>query len=245
MPKQQRIYELSSDMRFSGRRAVAVVACMFLLLELAGWAQQTATPAEPGKKEQVIKDIQTLAAKERYLNPDDPDPLQPLPASSKLGLALKESVEWPKFVGSGALAYVYYIQRKNNAFGSSGYGERYAAATADQAIGNIFSDGVFPALLHQDPRHFRRGVGTVRSRLSFALRQTIVVRNDNGEWHFATAKWLGAGTGLGISNLYYRDSRTVSANLVSFAFHIGGDSMINVLEEFWPDIKRRVFHHHQ
>lgn len=216
---------------------------MFLLHNVAGWAQQTVTPAQPGKKEEIKKDLEALAAKPKYLSPDNLQPFEPLTASNKLGLALKESVQWPKFVGSGALAYLYYIQRKDPAFGSSGYGERYAAATADQAIGNIFSDGVFPALLHQDPRHFRRGTGTVRSRLRFALRQTILARNDNGEWHFATAKWLGAGTGLGISNLYYRDSRTLSANLDSFAFHMGGDTMINVLEEFWPDIKRRLFHH--
>ena len=232
----------ASDVCACGRRASALVTCMFLLLNVA-WSQQTATPAKPGKKEEVKKDLQALAAKPRYLSPDDLQPFEPLTASNKLGLALKESVEWPKFVRSGALAYLYYVQRKNTAFGSSGYGERYAAATADQAIGNIFSDGVFPTLLHQDPRHFRRGVGTVRSRLRFALRQTILARDDNGEWHFATAKWLGAGTGLGISNLYYRDSRTLPANLDSFAFHMGGDTMINVLEEFWPDIKRRLFHH--
>src|SRR6516225_10833608 len=100
----------ASDVCACGRRASALVTCMFLLLNVA-WSQQTATPAEPGKKEEVKKDLQALAAKPRYLSPDDLQPFEPLTASSKLGLALKESVEWPKFVRSGALAYLYKVQR--------------------------------------------------------------------------------------------------------------------------------------
>ena len=41
--------------------------------------------------------------------------------------------------------------------GLKGYGKRYAAGFADQAIGNFMTGAIYPSLLRQDPRYFRTG----------------------------------------------------------------------------------------
>jgi hypothetical protein len=53
--------------------------------------------------------------------------------------------------------------------GLKGYGHRLVTNYADQAMGNMFTEGVFPVLLHEDPRYFRRGTGSVLSRAGYAL----------------------------------------------------------------------------
>src|SRR5262249_7823637 len=40
--------------------------------------------------------------------------------------------------------------------GLDGYGKQYAASLADAAAGSLFSAGLAPVLLHQDPRYFRQ-----------------------------------------------------------------------------------------
>jgi hypothetical protein len=45
-----------------------------------------------------------------------------------------------------------------------GYAKRFATAYGDQMIGNMMTEGIVPALFHQDPRYFRLGEGTKKSR---------------------------------------------------------------------------------
>jgi hypothetical protein len=68
-----------------------------------------------------------------------------------------------------------------------------------------------------------------------------MIRADSGRWRFNTPEWLGNGVGVGISNLYYTDSRTLGDNLQRLSMQIGTDAFSNVLKEFWPDIKQRFF----
>jgi len=214
---------------------------MVVLLVLNCSAQQSESSADGQKDPDANSRI--LGVLPNFLTTDSTQPFAPLAARKKLSLAVQESIDWPQFIFNGGLAYLYQLQKQNPSFGNgfAGYGKRYAAVTADQTIGNLLTDGIFPALFHDDPRYFRRGTGSFSSRLGFALKQTVVERKDSGQWHFAISEWLGAGTGAAISNLYYRDSRTVSGNAEKFAVQIGGDTLNSVLEEFWPDVKRKFF----
>ena len=149
------------------------------------------------------------------------------------------------FNGGVALAYQEERQEPSFGYGASGYAKRYAAVTADETLSKLFSNGILPAVLHEDPRYFRKGEGSVTSRVGFSLKQLVVARKDSGKWHFATSQILGNAIGIGISNVYYPDSRTVSQNLQRFGVQMGGNAAIGLLEEFWPDLQRRFFQRHQ
>ena len=170
-------------------------------------------------------------------------PFSPLSPRQKLGIAARDSFDWPTFLVTGAFAGIYQAENQNPAFGQgiAGYTKRYSTALADQMIGNMMTEGFLPVLLHDDTRFFRNGSGTTGSRLKSALRQIVMIRTDSGSWRFNAPEWFGNGIGVGISNVYYTNSRTLGDNLQRYGMQIGTDALSNVLKEFWPDIKQRFF----
>src|SRR2546421_1939147 len=66
--------------------------------------------------------------------------------------------------------------------GSSGadYGQRYATAFMDNAVGNFMTTAVVPSLPSEDSRYYRRGEGGVFSRLAYAASRSVVTRTRSG-----------------------------------------------------------------
>ncbi|MHB1839647.1 MAG: carboxypeptidase-like regulatory domain-containing protein, partial [Acidobacteriaceae bacterium] len=58
-------------------------------------------------------------------------------------------------------------------------------------------------VLHQDPRYFYKGVGSIRSRALYALSTVFICRGDNGRWQPNYSNVLGTFAAGGISNAYY------------------------------------------
>ena len=126
-----------------------------------------------------------------------------------------------------------------------GYAKRYATTYADFAIENLMTEGIFPTLLHQDPRYFRRQEGTRRSRLGYAVSRLFITRTDSGRNQFNYSEVVGAATSLAISNAYYPDGRSLGNNLGRYALQLSFDAASNVLKEFWPDLKRKLVRRHR
>jgi len=145
---------------------------------------------------------------------------------------------------AGALAGLGQLTNQSPSFGqgAKGFGHRLVTNYADQAMGNMFTEGVFPVLLHEDPRYFRRGTGSIPSRALYALTRVIVTHKDAGGVRFNYSEWLGNASAVAISNAYYPDSRTVLDNGTKLLMQVGTDAVSQVLKEFWPDIKHKLFH---
>jgi len=124
-----------------------------------------------------------------------------------------------------------------------GFSKRLATNVADQAIGNIMAEGVSPALLHEDPRYYRRGAGSVWSRAGYAITRIFVTHTDSGKLRFNYSEWSGNAAATAISNVYYSDGRNVGANVGKLMEQCSLDALGQVLKEFWPDIKRKFFDH--
>ncbi len=174
-------------------------------------------------------------------------PFQALTAKQKFGIAARDSFDWPIIPLSGAFAGLYQLENSNPSFGQGleGYAKRFAAAYGDQAIGNLMTEGLWPALLKDDPRYFRLGSGRTSHRIWYAATRIFVTRRDDGTSRFNYSEVVGNSVATAISNAYYPDSRDVSDNIVRLATQLGTDSFSQVLKEFWPDIKRKVFHRGQ
>jgi hypothetical protein len=156
---------------------------------------------------------------------------------------LKDSFDWPNYFVSAAFAGMYQLQNSNPSFGQGmeGYAKRYATSYADQVIGNTMTEGLFPTILHEDPRYFRHPSGSVKYRIFYAATRIFVTRTDSGGTRFNYSEVVGNSVAAAISNLYFPDSRNVSDNVQKLAIQLGADSFSNVLKEFWPDIKRKWF----
>jgi hypothetical protein len=174
--------------------------------------------------------------------------IEPLTARGKFGLAFKDTVDPFTFAAAGFYAGIAQWQNDSKAYGqgAQGYSKRFAAAYADQAIGNYFTEAIMPAVLREDPRYFRLGTGAKLTRLKYALTRTLITRTDSGKSRFNSSEFLGNAAAAGISRLYYPAAeRTAGEATEKFGMQVIGDTAFNVLIEFWPDMRRMIRKGHQ
>jgi hypothetical protein len=178
---------------------------------------------------------------------DDSEELsKSLTPGGKFAIAWADATDRAIFIQTAFLAGISQASNSNPSFGQGieGYAKRFGTTYADFAVENIMTEGLFPALLHQDPRYFRRGEGTKRSRVAYAMSRLFVTRGDSGSSQFNFSEVLGAAASVSISNIYYPDGRTVSNNVGKYIEQLGFDAASNVLKEFWPDLKRKLVRRH-
>ena len=208
--------------------------------EAADASPAAASPAEPAAPQQ---DKRIFGVLPNYRTIDGSVPFAPITAKRKFYIASKDSFDYPVLYISGLFASLYQLEDQNPSFGQGlkGYGKRYITSYGDQAIGNIMTEGLFPALLHEDTRYFRKGTGRKWGRVGYAASRVIINRTDKGTWDFNYSEWLGNASAAAISNLYYPDTRTASDNVQKLGIAVATDAFSNILKEFWPDIKRKMF----
>jgi hypothetical protein len=118
--------------------------------------------------------------------------------------------------------------------GADGYAKRYGASYADFAISTFIGGAVLPSVLKQDPRYFYKGTGTKRSRVLYALANSVICKGDNGHWQANYSMLIGDLAAGGISNLYYPASDRNGAALTfeNALIGIGANAAANLLQEF-------------
>lgn len=126
--------------------------------------------------------------------------------------------------------------------GAEGYGKRYGAGFADGLTDGIFVTGVYPSLLHQDPRYYRLGDGGFSQRAGYALSRIVVTRQDSGRRAFNISEVLGSFSSSALAVTYYpRSQRDFSDVAERAGVQFGFDAGFNLLKEFYPDIQRKLF----
>jgi hypothetical protein len=129
--------------------------------------------------------------------------------------------------------------------GTAGYARYLATGYADFVIGDFMTEGIYPTILHQDPRYFRRGRGSGRSRLGYAMGQIFWTHKDSGGTQFNYSEVIGNSTAVAISNAYYPDNRTASEAISKLGIQLAVDMTSNILKEFWPDLNRKFSRKHR
>jgi len=179
-----------------------------------------------------------------YRSDENSAETKPLTPGAKMKVAMDDSFDPSAFLVAGVFAGVAMAQRQDSSFGpgAQGFGKYYAGAFADQAIGNIMTEGLFPVALHQDPRYFVKGEGGFWKRTGYALSREVITRGDDGRNHFNTSELAGNGVAAGISSAYYPAAdRSLGNTADKWGQQIGLDAFFNVAKEFWPDVRRRLF----
>jgi hypothetical protein len=121
--------------------------------------------------------------------------------------------------------------------GWGAFGERFLAQEGDQFTGSLLIYGVLPQFLHQDPRYFRKGVGSPLSRIGYAASRILIARKDNGSAVFNASQVFGQLGQAGISLTYYpTQDRDVRGLFVGWAVNQGYNIGWNQLKEFTPDL---------
>ncbi len=170
--------------------------------------------------------------------------IKPLTAGAKFKMGFDDSFDPSAFLVAGVFAGIADATRQYPDFGhgAAALGKYYGGAFADQAIGNMMTEAVFPVALHQDPRYFVKGKGGFWRRTGYAISREVITRNDDGSNHFNTSEIAGNAVAAGISNVYYPAAdRTLGKTANKWGEQIGLDAFFNVMKEFWPDVRDRLF----
>jgi hypothetical protein len=169
-------------------------------------------------------------------------PYHPISPAQKFRIAFEDTFDRGNFALTGLIAAESQWTDANPSFGqgAKGYARYYAATFADLGIGNYLTEALFPAMLHQDPRYFRRGSGTGWSRLAYTAGQILFTHSDAGRTQLNYSELLGNSAAVALSNAYYPDKRNARDAAVKLGTQLGIDMLGNVLREFWPDVARKL-----
>jgi hypothetical protein len=160
----------------------------------------------------------------------------PMTSKLKFKLALRATTDPISFLAAAGLAGV---EQKHHTFpgygqGFDGYAKRFGAAYADTLVSKMVSRAILPTVLHQDPRYFYRGSGSIRSRIFYALAAAVIARGDNGQMQPNYSQVVGNFASSGISNLYRAPGdRTVSLTFRNGLIMTAGGAVENLLREFF------------
>lgn len=169
--------------------------------------------------------------------------VRPFTKADKIHYAWEE--EWSPFtIFDGAWSAGYEQLRNGNPrFGSdsAGYGERFGAAMFRQGTYRLFGDGVFPALLHEDPRYYRIAEGSLWFRAIRSARQVVWDHRDNGSRGIAYSTVMGEVVSNTLPLTFYPSkSVTTNATLISIGTSLADDAAMKLFREFLPDVFQAV-----
>jgi hypothetical protein len=180
---------------------------------------------------------------------DQPENRGPLTTKQKYNIAwhqfADQSAHFGNLLQAGISQAANGIPHYGEGWGA--FGERFLAQEADQFTGSFLIYGVLPQFLHQDPRYFRKGVGSPLSRVGYAASRILIARKDNGSPVFNAAQVFGQLGQAGISLTYYpQQDRDARGLFLGWAVNQGYNIGWNQLKEFTPDLgaylRRRAQH---
>src|ERR1019366_3520487 len=203
-------------------------------------ADAQSPPADSAQPAPTVPDKRAYGVLPNNRSAEASDPFHALTAKQKLTIAAKDSFDGAVYPTAAIFSVVYQAENQNPSFGQGmkGYAQRVGAAFGDQMIGNMMTEGFAPALLHEDPRYFRLGLGSGGKRIFYAVSRIFVTPTDKNHMRFNFAEWGGNAVATAISNAYYKDGRNADDNMEKLLVQCGTDALSNVLKEFWPDVKR-------
>lgn len=220
-----------------------------LLLALStapGFSQQDTLPNVPHPSDPA-NNTPAAIQKRKWSDVIEPGETVPrLSAGDKLMVPIHEELRlrgwFPTFASSG----LSHFHDGNPKYGSDSgaFGQRLGAAAIRDLSMRTFSDGVLPAILHEDPRYFRKGNGSFMNRTLYAFSRTFVDQRDSGKSGFNTSVVAGHGMASALTMTYYPD-RSATGRVVfeTWGTSLLGDAGGHWWAEFWPSIRNKISRH--
>jgi len=171
------------------------------------------------------------------VTPQDDD-FTPQTRSERVGTYISDTFGNKAIAGTAAHAGIDTLRRSPKEW--TGFGPRMAAGFAQHVVRGTLQHGT-AALLHEDNRYRPAARKGFWKRSKYAVLSTFLARHDNGRRGFAFSR-IGSAAGASfIARAWLpRSIATVGAGASSFGLSIAADVGMNMLREFWPDLKHRL-----
>jgi hypothetical protein len=181
--------------------------------------------------------------KRSFLFPDLAYNGKPLTSGEKFKLAIANSVSPATFLGAGFGAGIGQAADSPAGYGqgASAYGQRFGASMANRASTNLIGTYFLSSVMHDDPRYFVMGDGSLKESVKYAVRRLVIVRKDDGGEAFNWPGVIAPLATVGLANTYMPDAqRTVGYTFERYGWSIAASAGVNLLKEYWPTITRKV-----
>jgi hypothetical protein len=123
-----------------------------------------------------------------------------------------------------------------------GFGKRYGMRLTGIATSNVMEAGL-GSIWGEDPRYHRAEGASFRARIGHVVKFTFLAKNRDGETVPAYARFAGIAGSNFLSNTWRADSEANDSHAVTrIGLGFLGRMSSNAWEEFWPDVRDRIFH---
>jgi hypothetical protein len=227
---------------------LAATCCAGLYAQQPPPPQPNPKPGQPAREAQweqpetkrlfgVIPNFRTSPTLENY---------EPLTVGGKWKIARDDAFDRGTVYLAAAFAGEGQLTRADPEFddGVPAYARYLGTAYADFVIGDFMTEAVYPSLLHQDPRYFRKNTGSGWARLGYACGQIFMTHNDSGRTAPNYSEIVGNSTAVAISTAYYQSGRDAASATAKLGTQLGVDMAANILKEFWPEISHSLSRKH-
>jgi hypothetical protein len=171
--------------------------------------------------------------------------LPPMSPREKFVLAARDSVvDYSSYTWAGILAGQAMLLNSDPELGRGikGYGRYYWRTFVDEISGTFFTEAIVPVITREDPRYYTMGKGGFFRRSGYAISRAFVTKNDAGGNEFNWSEVAGNALEAGLSNAYYPpEERGFGSTAGNFGTQMESAVLNHVFQEFWPDIRRKVF----
>lgn len=165
----------------------------------------------------------------------------PLSSGQKFQLFFKSATDpWP-FMLAGVVAGIGQADNGTPEWGQGvqGYAKRFGSSYSDYFIGNFFGNAVLPSVLHEDPRYFQKGTGSVPGRILWAASSTVWCKRDRGGWGPNWSNVVGNLIGSAIGRAYHPPSDRTVTDTITDGLTVTAEGIVgSEVIEFWPDMVR-------
>jgi hypothetical protein len=177
-------------------------------------------------------------------SPLETAPYTPITAKGRVGWLFWNTL------GPGHIGGVVFASAINTAtdtpyeYGTNfdGFGKRFGIDMAGSGVQNTMEISL-GSIWHSDPNYYCVPEKPFGARVKNVIVRTFESRRPNGGFAPAYARFIAVPSSNFLSNTWRADSEADTPHALYRTAEAFGTRMgINAFDEFWPDIKRKVFH---
>lgn len=218
------------------------VSCSILFMASAVLAQQQVMPGTLAST--AAPDTEASASSSNAVTSSS-DARQPITAQERVKWAVKSTIG-PDSLASGLFSAGWgtlFNQPKTYGPHWEGFGDRYGMRLSGLALSNSMEAGL-GAIWGEDPRYRRDEGAPFMHRLGHAAKMTFLADNRDGHETLAYARFAAISGSSFISNSWRAPGDDTAGNAaVRVGLGFFGRFGSNTFDEFWPDVKGKIFHH--
>jgi hypothetical protein len=223
---------------------ICKVTCSVFFLASAVFAQQKLMPGMLASNIAPESDAEASSSQFSPGSSSSSDARRPITAQERINWVVRGTIG-PESLGVGLVSAGWETEFNHpNTYGPhwEGFGDRYGMRLSGLAMSNTMEAGL-GSIWGEDPRYVRDAGAPVGQRIGHAFKMTFMAQNSDGSVMPAYARFVAIPGSNFISNAWRAPGDDTAGDAaVRTGLGFLGRFGSNTFDEFWPDVKHKLFH---